>query len=243
MKRFLRLRPSPAMVVAIVALVAATTGVAAAAGIPGHAAKTTKAKKHATPLTKAQVNKLIASYVKRHRSSLVGPAGPAGAPGAAGAAGVAGAPGPKGDTGPSTVKTFNTTIASAGTLAAPAEVTLVADGPISVIGKCWVNSGTTYATGYVRSSTTGAVLSDYGSAGENVSLNQDDGTHANDVQIEYQSSSASPSVRDFEGPYDGTFAAQTADLATYFTGSMSTGTYVGGAGAAPCSFAGFVVES
>jgi len=87
-------RPSPALVLAAVALFAALGGTGYAASTivaPAH----TAAKK-AKPLTRSQVNKLVAAYVKAHRSSLRGVAGPAGA---AGATGPAGAPGKNGTNG------------------------------------------------------------------------------------------------------------------------------------------------
>ncbi len=68
-------RPSPALVLAGIALFIVLGGT-------GYAA--THSKKAAKPVTKAQVNKLVASYVKSHQSQLTGPAG---GPGAAGGVG------------------------------------------------------------------------------------------------------------------------------------------------------------
>src|SRR3954451_11319541 len=85
MKRLTPRRPSPAFVLAVVAVFASLGGT-------GYApSKTTK------PLTRKQINKLIASYVKAHRSALKGPAG---APGVQGVQGVAGATGNDGAAGP-----------------------------------------------------------------------------------------------------------------------------------------------
>jgi hypothetical protein len=68
-------RPSPALVLAGIALFIVLGGT-------GYAA--THSKKAAKPVTKAQVNKLVASYVKSHKGQLTGPAGGAGATGGVG---------------------------------------------------------------------------------------------------------------------------------------------------------------
>src|SRR3954470_23527576 len=85
MKRLTPRRPSPAFVLAVVAVFASLGGT-------GYATSKT-----AKPLTKKQINKLIASYVKAHRSALKGPAG---APGGQGGQGVPGASGNDGAAGP-----------------------------------------------------------------------------------------------------------------------------------------------
>jgi hypothetical protein len=81
MKRLTPRRPSPAFVIAVVAVFASLGGT-------GYATSKT-----AKPLTKKQINKLIASYVKARRSTLKGPAG------AAGGQGVQGVPGTNGKDG------------------------------------------------------------------------------------------------------------------------------------------------
>jgi hypothetical protein len=110
MKR-LTSRPSPALVIAAVALFASLggTGYAAAGGAgggPGRGAEhANTARKAPARLTTGQVNKLIAAYVRTHRAQVTGadgaagPAGPAGPAGAQGPVGPAGGVGPKGDTG------------------------------------------------------------------------------------------------------------------------------------------------
>jgi hypothetical protein len=84
-----RPRVSPAFIVATIALVASVGGVGYAATNPPHHAAA--AKKKSKALTKTQVNKLIASYFKKHRTQLTGKAGPQG---------LAGTPGPNGGRGP-----------------------------------------------------------------------------------------------------------------------------------------------
>src|SRR3954464_8023997 len=88
MKRLTSRRPSPAFVLAVVAVFASLGGT-------GYATSKT-----AKPLTKKQINKLIASYVKAHRSALKGPAGAPGGQGVQGVQGVAGASGNDGAAGP-----------------------------------------------------------------------------------------------------------------------------------------------
>jgi hypothetical protein len=84
-------RPSPALVVAALALFLALVGSGVAA-TSGHVAATKHRRKHTTVLTPNAVNQLIASYLRHHH--LVGPTGPKGATGATGATGPQG-PGAK----------------------------------------------------------------------------------------------------------------------------------------------------
>src|ERR1700743_1957893 len=89
-------RPTPAFVIAVVALFVSLGGT-------GYAAKQITAgsskKKAAAPVTKAQVNKMIAAYFTKHRAELNGAQGPAGAGGKNGKAGDKGTQGDKGAQG------------------------------------------------------------------------------------------------------------------------------------------------
>jgi Collagen triple helix repeat (20 copies) len=89
-------RPTPAFVIAVVALFVSLGGT-------GYAAKQMTAgsskKKAAAPVTKAQVNKMIAAYFTAHRAELKGQQGPAGAAGKNGEAGTKGDKGAQGDKG------------------------------------------------------------------------------------------------------------------------------------------------
>jgi hypothetical protein len=95
-------RPSPAFILAAIALFASLGGTGYAAtrltSAPSHHAGAAKAKK-AKALTKSQVNKLIASYVSAHKSEFTGARGPQGAAGTPGTPGTAGTPGTPGATG------------------------------------------------------------------------------------------------------------------------------------------------
>lgn len=100
MTRVRRRLPSPAMVVALIALTAALGGTGYAASVPGHAAKS-KRKKH-QPSQQALINAAVAKYFAAHRRQFVGPAGspgPSGPPGLTGPAGAAGQPGAQGSPG------------------------------------------------------------------------------------------------------------------------------------------------
>jgi hypothetical protein len=83
--------PSPAMVVAVIALLTALAGT-------GYAA--TASHKKSPPVTKQQVKKLIAGYLAGHPGATPGAAGPSGAAGGTGPAGPTGATGPIGPSGP-----------------------------------------------------------------------------------------------------------------------------------------------
>ncbi len=109
--RFTPRLPSPSMVVAVVALFAALggTGYAATSLVAQTAAKHHKTTK---PLTKAQVQALVAAYFRLHARQLAGkngsngtsgtngPNGANGANGAVGPSGPTGSTGPAGPTGP-----------------------------------------------------------------------------------------------------------------------------------------------
>jgi hypothetical protein len=106
-RRFL---PSPSMVVAVIALIAALAGTGYAATANGH--------RKSSPVTKAQVKKLIAAYVAGHPGTPMGggsgngPAGSTGPIGPTGPSGPAGPAGPAGQTGPAGP---TTTMAPSGT--------------------------------------------------------------------------------------------------------------------------------
>jgi hypothetical protein len=89
-------RPTPALILALIALFASLGGTGYAATQVTAGASKAKASKL---VTKAQAGKLIAGFFATHRNELEGPAGPAGPTGPAGKAGDAGAKGDKGDRG------------------------------------------------------------------------------------------------------------------------------------------------
>jgi hypothetical protein len=86
-----KLLPSPAMVVAVIALLTALAGT-------GYAATASHKKSH--PVTKAQVKKLIAGYLAGHQGAPTGGAGGSGPVGSTGPVGPTGPIGPSGPVGP-----------------------------------------------------------------------------------------------------------------------------------------------
>jgi hypothetical protein len=239
MRRLLSRRPSPALVIACLALFVALGGGAyAAIRLPKNSVGTAQLKKNSVTTTKVKDHSLLKRDFKTGQLPA-GPAGAAGAAGPQGPQGLKGDKGDKGDVGPANTKAFQGSINSPGTVADPAETTLISQGVVSVIGKCWDNGGTTYAGVYLRSSQDGVAASDYGSAGENQTVDADPGDHSKDLAIEYQSNDSGTSARDFEGPYDGTFAVEPSDGSFYMTGSLTTATHLSASGPA-CSFGGVV---
>ena len=171
-------RPSPALLIALIALFASLGGTGYAASQV--TAGASKAKPAAKPVTKAQVNKLIAGYFAAHRTELKGPVGAAGKNGDAGAKGDRGDKGEKGDTGdkgergeigpqgPGAISLVRTIIAGESTTLAtlgPWTVTLScststphATLTIKGAGEMWNSSGLSGVSPVISSSSTSAGL-------------------------------------------------------------------------------------
>jgi hypothetical protein len=93
----LRRRPSPALVVACIALTVALAGTGySAIVLPANSVGTKQLKNGSIIAQKVKKHSLLAANFKRGQLPA-GPAGPAGPKGADGLAGAAGPPGPKGD--------------------------------------------------------------------------------------------------------------------------------------------------
>jgi len=221
--RFWRRRPSPAMIVALLALLVALGGTSYAAF---------KLPKNSVGGKQLKKNSVTSAKVKNH--SLKGtdfangslPAGPKGATGATGPQG------PKGDSGNTNAFTYKRTAKAGETIA------IASFGPFTLSGECSGTESNPTAQWTLETSQEHSAFTDY----ENSYLS-DFGPTDGEQPIEYASTSATPTDPEMEGPYDGTFAALSADLATYITGSLSTGTYVGGAGNPPCEFYGVVFNA
>lgn len=102
MKSILRHRPSPAMVVACIALAVALGGTSyAAISLPRNSVGTAQLKRNAVNSTKVRNFSLLRADFKRGQlpAGPRGPQGPQGPPGPPGATGATGAPGAKGDKG------------------------------------------------------------------------------------------------------------------------------------------------
>jgi len=236
MRRLFRHRPSPSMIVSVVALIVALGGTSyAALSLPKNSVGTKQLKKNAVTGAKVKNSSLTGSDIKNHSltgSDLAKGAIPAGPQGPAGPAGPKGDTGAKGDTGDTPTKVYKRT-ANAGDT-----ITIATYGPFTLKGKCSGTTGNPTAQWQIATSQDHSAFTDYDN-----SYLSDFSASDGDRNIEYDSTSADPSTPDMEGPYDGTFAALSADLNTYITGSLSTGTYVGGAGNPPCDFYGVVFGS
>jgi hypothetical protein len=173
-------RPSPAFVVACIALFVAMGGT-------GYAAQHTS-----KPLSKSQINKLIGSYFKKHKSQLIGPRGATGPAGANGTNGTNGTNGDRGPQGPGAIhidgtETGNTSVSPVGTAgpwtvslgcsASGFRATLAIDGPgtywaTKTIGAANAGAGASYeGNGTVSTGSPGfALAADGQQGGESVVL-------------------------------------------------------------------------
>ena len=118
----LRRRPSPALVVACLALAVALGGTGyAAIVLPANSVGTKQLRNGAVIASKVKPHSLLASSFKRGQV----PAGPPGPKGADGLAGAAGAAGPKGDKGDAATKLFAVVGASGSLIKSSGVMTLV----------------------------------------------------------------------------------------------------------------------
>ena len=120
-------RPSPALVVASLALLVALGGTGyAAISLPANSVGTRQLKNGAVVATKVKSHSLVAANFKAGQL----PAGPAGPQGAQGLAGAAGPPGPKGDAATRLFATVKQNAGGSGVQLGPASgvVTLVRQG-------------------------------------------------------------------------------------------------------------------
>lgn len=214
------------MIVAMLALLVALGGTSYAAfKLPKNSVGSKQLKKNAVTSAKVKNHSLKASDFKKN-SLPVGPKGDTGPKGAPGDTGPKGAPG---DTNTFTYKQ---------TANAGETIAIATFGPFTLSGECSGASSNPTAQWTLKTSQEHSAFTDY----ENSYLS-DFGPADGEQDIEYASTSATPEEPEMEGPYDGTFAALSADLATYITGSLSTGTYVGGSGNPPCEFYGVVFNA
>lgn len=220
-------RPSPAMMVALTALLVALGGTSyAAIVLPKNTVGTKQLKKNAVTAAKLKKNAVTGAKVQSHSldagdfkadSLPTGPPGPVG---------------PKGDPGNTNTFTYKRTAKAGETIA------IATFGPFTLSGECSGTESNPTAQWTLKTSVEHSAFTDY-----NNSYLSDFGPADGEQDVEYPSTSATPTTPEMEGPYDGTFAALSPDLATYITGSLSTGTYVGGAGNPPCEFDGVVFNA
>jgi hypothetical protein len=222
--RIWKRRPGPAMVVAIAALVVALGGTSyAAVKLSAGSVGTKQLKNNAVTAKKLKKNAVTGAKVKNHSLSAGDfkanslPVGP---------------PGPKGDPGNTNAFTYKRTATAGQTIA------IATFGPFTLSGECGGTVSSPTAQWTLSTSAAHSAFTDYSN-----SYSSDFGPTDGAMPIEYDSESANPEEPDMEGPYDGTFAALSQDLATYITGSLSTGTYVGGPTNPPCEFYGVVFNA
>jgi hypothetical protein len=227
MKRVRLGRPTPALVISILALFIALGGtVYAASKISGKSIKpnsipANRLKKHSLSGKQINLAKLGTVPTATNATSA------ANATNATNAANLAG------------LTRFRTTISPSGTTETDAsQVTLYTDGPLSLVGKCWSPSaGKITAQAYLRSSVA-AHWSAYDNSTQKTNDTLAPGTDQPALEDEVE---ATPPAQAFDDPMDGTFAALTDDRSAYFTGLGSAGVNIGGSGG--CTFAGYGISS
>jgi hypothetical protein len=263
MKKILRRKPSASMVVAIAALVIAASGTAVATSslvngdklIKKHSLSGNRLRNHTITGTQVNLGKLgkVPSAKNADHATSANSAVTAGSATSATSATSAGSATSATTAGTATNATnatnaaslngmtrFRTTIQPAGasfTDAAVATVTLFADGPLSLVGKCYSSAGVINGSVFLRSSVA-AHWTAYANSTHSADNPLLPGSDQDTAQYD---AAATPPARDFEGPYDGTFAAITDDTAEYFTGLASIGANLNGSGG--CTFAGWAMSS
>jgi hypothetical protein len=233
MKRVRLGRPTPALVISILALFIALGGtVYAASKISGKSIKpnsipANRLKKHSLSGKQINLTKLGTVPTATNAANATNATNATNAANATNATNLAG------------LTRFRTTIPPSGTTEINAnQVTLYTDGPLSLIGKCWSPSaGEITAQAYLRSSVAA-----HWSAYDNSTANTNDtlvpGTDQPALEDEVE---ATLPAQAFDDPMDGTFAALTDDRSAYFTGLGSAGVNIGGSGG--CTFAGYGISS
>ena len=222
------------MIVAIIALVMATTGTAVAASklvsgdslVKKGTLSGNRLRKHTLTGTQINLRKLGRVPSATNANHATSATNATNATNATTAANLTG------------VTRFRTTIQPAGTsYSTAAVVTLGTAGPLSLVGECYSSAGA--ITGDVFLSTTAnAEYSAYLDSSGNVTGPLAPGT---DQPVGYIPATSTPPTVDFEGSSDGTFAALTNNLSNYLTGLASVATNMNSSGG--CTFAGFTSAS
>jgi hypothetical protein len=241
MRKSVLRRPSPALVVAFVALVVALGGTSYAAfSLPKNSVGSKQIKNGAVTNSKLKKGAVTTGKIKNgtvtkskiNTSGLTVPNAlhansadsATNATNATNAANVTG------------VQHFRTTLAPSGSdLSSAAQVTLFTDGPLSLVGKCWTAAGAINAEVDLRSSVAGH-WSSYDNSSDSNNSPGNVLSPGTDEQANETDAIATPSQHDFQGPYDGSYAAIADDGSAYFTGIASVGANLNSNGL--CTFAG-----
>ena len=240
-----RLKPSASMVVAITALVVASTGTAIAAGLVSgdklirkSSLSGNRLRKHTVTGTQINLRKLGKVPNARnadHATSADSATTATSAVTAVNATNAVNAVTAAGVTG---VTHFIKTIAPAGSTAATAAtVTLGTSGPLTVYGACYTNATGTDAATYLKSSVAGFWNAFTG----NPTTDNQPLAANTPVDVSQSDANALPGVASYRNPYDGTFSAITGSLGNYITGIVSDGVNLTSAN--DCTFAGFTSAS
>ena len=134
---------------------------------------------------------------------------------------------------------WRTTVATAGaSSAAPNKVVLATAGPFTITGHCYINGSTTDAATFISTSQDGSATQGYLNQGK-VPQNVSDG----DVQISEDTASGTTAshTESFDGPDDGSFAAESPNGSLTLNGFPSQGVWMQGASGPACSFSGYLV--
>ena len=252
MKKVLRRRPSASMLVAMAALVVASSGTAIAASlvngdglIKKHSLSGNRLRNHTITGTQVNLNKLgkVPSAKNADHATSAATATSATSATAASVANLANfATNATNSTNATNAGTaanltgltrFNKSIAPAGTApASAATTTLATDGPMTILGYCWTTgSNTTHAAVYLTSSTTVDWENEFN--GGNV-------TAAN-TPVDVGASDASAATTSFDIEDASFGAVSVPSLSNYINGQISDGVNLTPAN--NCTFAGHTTAS
>jgi hypothetical protein len=136
--------------------------------------------------------------------------------------------------------TWNTTVATPGADFSSANTaTLATVGPFTLIGSCYQSGSTTIAETDITTSQDHSSLNDYESS---EFYSRDFGVTDGPLAIGETASDGASHSPDWEGPYDGESAAQSADGKTILDAFENVGTYMLGTTGPACSFSGYLVQ-
>jgi hypothetical protein len=131
------------------------------------------------------------------------------------------------------------TVATAGTDSASANtVTLATAGPFSILGECFISGSNTDAATFIDTTQAGSASQGYSGQGQ-TPLGPADGA----IQISEDTASGNTAAHTevFDGPDDGSWAAETPDGSLTLNGFGSQGVFMQGASGPACSFSGFLL--
>jgi len=254
--RYRSRRPSPAMVVAMLALVLAGAGTASANGAVGLIAKelglTGKQKKQIASIADKQIAAKAPTLSVASATDATDATNATNATNAANATALGGFAA-SAFASSSHFMTYDQTVTATGTGGASGTgvVTLASVGPFTIVGKCTSYSGGSAARTYIRSTQSNTAVTETEGGEDTTDLTpttntgqwQQGGTDVpGDDPIGPQAvgTSASPS---FAQSTDGPSSAISGDRQTRLVIQPVVGSYVGAATAPACTFYGYIISS